>query len=282
MTGVFRDKALEEAFQREGFVKVSFLDEAGLQKFRHHVQIIYKQFASSSYGICSATDLNQPALVEAVHSFVGQHILEYVTPYFEDFKVILGNYLIKKAQENTLIPIHQDWTFVDEKQFYSLSVWCPLDDVNAENGNLQVVPRSHRMSDNLRPSPSYPNAFEDVMDLARQHLTDIPMKAGEAIFYDHALLHASPVNHSARERSALILGLTHRDANLVHYYMDKWPANHHTPAVMEKYPMTEDFFVKHVRGSRPVGIAPIAKMETRLSKVGKGVFLRAIETGCHV
>jgi hypothetical protein len=281
MQGIFRDNALEKEFQTEGFVKVPFLDEAGLRLFREHAAAILPHFYDSAHGICSATDLNQPELVKNVHLFVSEHIEPYVDPYFNDYQIILGNYLIKKAQENTLIPIHQDWTFVDETQYYSLSIWCPLDDVTPQNGNLQVVPRTHRMSANLRPSPSYPNAFEQVMDLARENLRDIPMKAGEAIFYDHALLHASPINASGVERSALILGMTHNLAVLQHYFLSEQPKVNQQ-VQLEKYLMGNDFFVHHIRGEKPPLASKVGDVRVNLQEVHRDKFLAVLKQKANV
>jgi hypothetical protein len=280
MQGIFIDDALEKEFQREGFIKVPFLDEVGLRLFRKNVASIMPHFYDSTWGICSATDLNQPELVRNVHLFVCENIAPYISPYFQNFQIILGNYLIKKPQDNTLIPIHQDWTFVDEQQYYSLSIWCPLDDVNPKNGNLQVVPRTHRMSANLRPSPSYPNAFEEVMDLARENLKDIPMKAGEAIFYDHALLHASPINASGMERSALILGLTHSNAILQHYYLSE-QSKANQSELLEQYLMDKDFFVNHIRGEKPPLTTMIREVITSFQKVNRDKFLSALKARAY-
>jgi hypothetical protein len=264
MKGIFRDSENEAIFLREGYIKVPFLDEEGLSVFRKHVKSIESYYYDAEYGICTTTDLRNPTLVREVNHFVIDAILPYIAPYFHDYQIILGTYLIKKPQDNTLIPIHQDWTFVDEQQFYSLCIWCPLEDVNPNNGNLQVIPRTQRMSSNLRPSPLFPSAFDPVLDLARKHLIDVPMKAGEAIFFDHALLHASPVNKSGKARVVLTLGLTHKDASLKHHYLLN-EATLNQEVELGEFEINEDFFANHIRAAKPA--------HSKVLQIKKSIFL---------
>jgi ectoine hydroxylase-related dioxygenase (phytanoyl-CoA dioxygenase family) len=217
-----------------------------LENVKKHQQ----HFEDSDYGICSTTDLNKPNLVSEISDFVIPLLSPIVNEYFENYQLILGNYLIKKPQKNTHIPIHQDWTFVDEEQFFSLSIWCPLIDVDQNNGCLQVVPCSHRMSKNIRPAPKYPNCFANVYDEVKKNLLTLPLRAGEAIFYDHALLHASPVNNSQTKRPAVILGLTHKDALLRHYFARDFK-NNDQEAIIDEYDMPNNFFMDHIRGCAP-------------------------------
>jgi hypothetical protein len=274
---IFKDDTLSELFDKEGYVKVPFLDDAGLAIFRQHSRSHLENFVGSSYGTTSTTDLNHPLIVREVHEFISSNISIYLEPYFKDCKAILGNYLIKKPVENSLIPVHQDWTFVDEQKFYSLSIWCPLGDVSPQNGNLQVVPRTHKMSSNLRPSPNYPDAFDSISSLVRKQLIDIPMKAGEAIFYNHALLHASPVNRSGNPRSVLIYGLTHKDAALLHYYNPNDKIYFDTEVMLDLYEMNEEFFYNHIRGERPSKLFYDKRIFHTMRPVSKQRFMQDFE-----
>jgi ectoine hydroxylase-related dioxygenase (phytanoyl-CoA dioxygenase family) len=113
------------------------------------------------------------------------------------------------------MPIHQDWTVVDETEFASITCWVPLIDTTTQNGAFQVIEGSHLFSDALR-GPSLPVAFEG-QDLSC-FLKTIPLKKGEAIIFNHALIHASHSNLSEKERVAVTFGLTHKDASLLMYY----------------------------------------------------------------
>ncbi len=62
------------------------------------------------------------------------------------------------------MPIHQNWTFVDEDKFTSVSVWVPLCDVSRFNGTLEVVPKTHNTLTKYR-SPSIPWVFAEPVDV---------------------------------------------------------------------------------------------------------------------
>ncbi len=143
------------------------------------------------------------------------------------------------------MPINQDWTVVDETQFDSITIWVPLQDVDAKNGAIQVIPGSHNFSSALR-SPSMQSPFKNVGAEMRNDLQLLPMKAGYAFIFSHALLHASPANNSATPRLAATFGLIDAKAQLQFYHQNE---NGET----EKYLVDENFFQNYNTqiGQRP-------------------------------
>ena len=276
MNTIFKDQLLSNKFIEEGFVKISFLNEDQLIRIKDHVDSYRDYFQNSSYGICSATDLNNPQLVKEINQFLINELEDNVKGYFENYHLILGNYLVKKPQENTFIPIHQDWSFVDESKYYSLSIWCPLVDVDESNGCLQVVPSSHRLSKNIRPAPKYPDSFQNVREYLPDYLISLPLKAGEAICYDHALLHASPINKSNHFRPAITLGLTHQNAQLCHHFARE-TSNDENYVTLDKYDMPGHFFINHVRGSAPTTSNLLDSFPYTFEKIDKRDFLRKVK-----
>ncbi len=67
-------------------------------------------------------------------------------------------------------------------------MWCPLEDVNDENGNLMVLKGSHQFNRTIR-GVGTPDVYRDHWKLIKQNMRSIPMKAGEAIFFFHGLIH---------------------------------------------------------------------------------------------
>lgn len=247
---IFKDDELSALFDKEGYVKIPFLDDRGVDKMLQYAGTVMPFFEKCLYKTCSSTDLSSPQLVDDIDQFVSREIRPYVERIFKDYQPLLGNFLIKKPGADSVIPIHQDWTFVDEDQYYSVSIWCALQDTNHSNGNLQVIPRTHKMSKNIRSSPSFVSGFSKIMPQIEEDLIDIPLKAGEAVIYNHALLHASPPNKSTENRVALIFGATHIEAQLVHYFLpDEFVGQNEV--VLNMLKMDKEFFLYHVRGQYP-------------------------------
>lgn len=60
-------------------------------------------------------------------------------------------------------------------------------------------------------------------------------KSGEALLYNHALLHGSPPNNTPVNRIGIVIGLVHKDAELQLYANDK--------GVIKCYKCDENFFL---------------------------------------
>jgi len=271
LRGIFIDPLLEAQFQKEGFVKIRLLDSSEISLFLEFFESIKKNLYRCEYGNCSTTDVNDPNLVLNVDQFVSQHFTPHLKAHFQNFQKILGNYWLKKPQPNSKVPLHQDWSFVDETEFYSIAVWCPLIDVNSDNGSLFVVPRTHRMSTNLRPSPSFPDAFSEVRHLLQQRVIEVPVFAGEAICFDSAVLHASPENVSGEDRPVLTFGLTHQAAQLRHYFAPE-RINQTNHNLLEEFVVDADFFAQHERGMRPTASQPLRTVESVFKSVSISKF----------
>jgi hypothetical protein len=122
---------------------------------------------------------------------------------------------------------------VDEKQFNSYNIWLPLVDVNEENGTLLILPNSHTMLNNIR-GLNIPSSFEKVMEEVWQYLVPLNMKAGEALVYDHRLLHASGINKTNTPRLVIVYGLIPSAATMRYYFGRR---NN-----IEEYQCTPDFY----------------------------------------
>jgi ectoine hydroxylase-related dioxygenase (phytanoyl-CoA dioxygenase family) len=115
---------------------------------------------------------------------------------------------------------------------------------------MQVIEGSHLLSKALR-GPSLSISFEDI-DLV-PFLKTIPLKAGEAIIFNHSLLHASHSNLSNEERVAVTFGLTHKEAQLLMYYSKK--------DTVEKWEMPDNMFIEYPK----IRFAPnIGKLKEKL------------------
>src|SRR5690606_34311340 len=144
------------------------------------------------------------------------------------------SFLSKPSGKTGIMPVHQDWTVVDESIFASVTAWIPLTDTFEKNGAIKVLSGSHLFSSAFR-GPTIPSVFQHIENEILKRMTTLEMKAGEAFIFNHALLHASSENISGEERIALTYGLLHQEAQLCFYHK-----NEHEK--IEKYEVNTEFF----------------------------------------
>lgn len=256
---VFIEAAHNAAFRRDGYVCMSLLSPEMVRRFQELFDTspceCPQQFYTSLWS-------GNEAYRRRVHQEICGILEPLLAPVLNDHRLVLGNFAVKQAGADSQVPLHQDWTVVDESQYRSLTVWCPLVDVDGRNGCLQVVSRSHRFLDNLRPNfaeGQYYSLFADQEPLLRErYLREIPMRAGEAVIYDSGLLHASNPNRGNAVRVAVVGLAIPRQAALRHYYQA-------TPHEAEVSEVGEDFYWRDVelahppRQARSLGVTPSSR-----------------------
>ena len=94
--------------------------------------------------------------------------------------------------------LHQDQRYLRVQPGTCVAAWLALDDCDAENGCLQVVPGTQAM-DLLCPvvSDRSKSFTRETVPVPPGHETvDLPMKAGDVVFFNGQLLHGSGPNES--------------------------------------------------------------------------------------
>jgi hypothetical protein len=240
---VFKDKKIELKFQQSGFVVLPLLNSTEINQlidfYNNNPNSNSGQFHSTHF---SKNRAYKRKVQQTIFSIFELHLKNLLL----DYQLIFGNFMVKESGENSTMPLHADWTYVDENRFQSLGIWCPLVDTNAENGMLGVVPNSHQLKKNNR-GPKIPSPFHDY----NQYIIDnfgklLPMKAGEVVIYDHRLLHFSPPNLSQKTRTAINIVASPKEAELFHYAVIK------DPEIVEVFEVTNtDFFLEYDHFEQP-------------------------------
>jgi ectoine hydroxylase-related dioxygenase (phytanoyl-CoA dioxygenase family)/2-polyprenyl-3-methyl-5-hydroxy-6-metoxy-1,4-benzoquinol methylase len=263
MRQLFRDPLVQEQFEANGFAVIDLLDAWTTDK----VTAFYAQLRNAptpESGFQVSLDNEDPEFVRTVAEELIGAVRTAVERHLTDYQIFTASFVTKEPNPLGLVPPHQDWTFVDESRFWSATIWCPLEDVSVESGALALLKGSHRLYDEVRPSPSpqYTPPFKSELSLIFPYMTPVELTAGRAVVFDNRTLHASPPNASNRTRVAFGLGVTHRDATLRHYYL--LPGQ--TKRLIEGYEVTADFFLRYnnkrlaamyERGERPRDLANI-------------------------
>lgn len=232
MRKVFKNTALNQSLSEQGYVIMQVLGKAAIQQLSLWFNTLQQQhhgfttFAIEDYAIRKQVDTT---IKEALHPFCSNTFDGY-TPFW-------GNFFVKPPQ-SPAIPLHADLQYANEPHHLSLNIWLPLQEVSPANGTLGIVPYSHHAVNQIRGT-NITNAYRKNNE-AIQAAFGMPLhlNAGEAIIYDHRLLHYSTPNQSNQTRLALTLVMVETGAEIVHYY-----AETENSTTIEKYIVhsAEDF-----------------------------------------
>jgi len=141
-----------------------------------------------------------------VHDEIATIMAPTFDQYFIDYRNVVNMFVVKASGPASEFVIHQDTTALDEFRYSPLSLWSPLCDVDADNGALCLVPRSHRFFSPYR-GVSMPFPFSGIQDTVREFLQPLHMRRGEALIFDNRVVHSSLPNRSGRNRDVIVSGI---------------------------------------------------------------------------
>lgn len=214
MTQIFKSEEYQKEISEKGFVQTPLLSEFSVKElllfFEQQNVNITEPFHTSHF----STDKYYK---QTTHDIISKIVFSAVEPLLNNFIPTFGNFMVKQADPNVFMPLHADWTYVDENKHRSIAIWIPLVDTNEENGCLGVIKGSHRIMNKIRGPRIQQSSYAYDKEWVKVLGELLPTKAGSAIIYDHALLHFSPPNRSGKIRPALNLSLVPKDAEIIHY-----------------------------------------------------------------
>jgi hypothetical protein len=239
MRKIFRADQHQTEFSRLGYLHLPLLSKAEVAEL-HAYYFQHGLKPQGEYGFHISLDhLDRRKVIE-----IGEKITSIIWPrarkLFDRGKVFTASYVVKEPGLQNIVPPHQDWTFVDESLFCSFTLWVALQDVNIDNGALCILPGSTEFFNFPRASPS-PQARSPLTDFYFDifpYMRLIEMKAGDVLIFDNRLIHASPPNNSDKPRIAAGIGVTHEEAQLIHYY--QVPGS--DPVQLEGFKVDKPFF----------------------------------------
>lgn len=242
MNSIWKEALLSKEFEENGYVVIDFLDKNSIEKLK---KIHTESELSVGNTFYSSSFIPDKQLKKRISEAIEKIIDPFVEEQFVDYKKLGAVFLVKPSGQNTEMPIHQDWTVVDERQFQSITIWIPLQDTTSQNGAIKVLPKSHQLSHALR-SPTLNDPLQNIKNIAEKWMVPLPMKAGQAFIFSHAILHSSFPNSSGQERIAVAYGLLHKEATLIYYFKPQGAE------MLEKLRVKEDFFLNYpAPGERP-------------------------------
>lgn len=145
-----------------------------------------------------------PKILGAVESVLGP-----------DLMLIMSHLIVKSPHDGLAVNWHQDNTYWPSVTGTDVgTVWLAIDDVDQQNGCMQVIPSSHDGYRELETRRTDGNDLLGVEAVVSEAMlasaVPIILTAGSLSIHDSFILHGSEANTSARRRA----GYTMRYANM--------------------------------------------------------------------
>lgn len=244
-----RSRVMDARLREHGYVVLPMLDAEEVAHFQRLYDKWHSEMPEGFYKSYFSTDA---AYRNEVESEILRVFMPKLRAYFTDFKAFGGMFVIKPPGDPGHIPPHQDWSFVDETRHWSLNLWCPLIDTTGDNGNIQMLPGSHLFMDTLRGWGT-PEVYAHLKDDIEPMLTDVPLRAGECVFFFHGIVHCSTINDRPGPRVSIGLSMVEQEAPLRYAYLAEGAEK------AELFEVTPDFYINYTshRHEMPEGVTRI-------------------------
>jgi hypothetical protein len=243
MDRVFTDNVTETEFRRRGYVVRPFLDAAEVAELERLQTVLPPEAPSDFYATVFSRNADYR---RRVSDGIGAIIKDKLDAVFPHHELCFGLFVTKQPlSQRGRLPLHRDYSFVDQAVHTAVHLWFPLVDVDEQNGCLNVVPGSQTLMQSPFAVNEYPSPFHPVMNLLDQEYTrGLPMPAGSVVAYDSRLLHGSGENRSNRIRPACICILVPKGIRPRVYVWDG-----QRPTRFDILEVTRDYLLRMERGA---------------------------------
>ncbi len=267
--GVVEDAGeLAARLQSDGFAVVRLLDPTAVEQL---LDAFVALRVDDEPWFTSTGHADRPTAIE-VDAMVRDRVGPAIAGLLPGWVAFVGAFISKAPCPESVVFLHQDWTYVDERRARAFVVWCPLVPVGVREGTLHVVPGSHRWSDRTRGS-HFPQPYEQVEQVVIERFClPVPLEAGQAVVYDSALLHYSPPNDSDRVRPVVAAGLAPAGMPLVHHWSD--PDGH-----VRVFLVDGPYFTAQVNGLEPAGYPVIERYLLEDDRVDEAELAGLVKAG---
>jgi hypothetical protein len=203
MTKSLSPAAIEQ-YRRDGYhFPVRVMSSADAARGRARLESVERDLGGPLRGIYRLkphllltwlSDLvRHPAILDAVEDVVGPDILCWNSSFFT-----------KEATSPGYVSWHQDATYWGLSEPDVVTAWVAFTNSTPENGNMQVIPGSHRLQtphrDTFHPDNLLSRGQEIAVDVDERQAADIVLQAGEMSLHHVLIVHGSRPNASGDRR----------------------------------------------------------------------------------
>lgn len=227
---------------------------------------------------CTFIDTNFDYKRQA-NKLIREVFMPHVNRLLVDHEILTCNFFVKQYGKGRM-NVHQNWPALADLKDTSVTVWCPLVDVDETNGTIQFVEGSHKIVPHISGPicDAYCQDFQE--ELIEHYLKPISLKAGEAVIFDDELLHWSADNLSAKPRFAVHLLCVPSDAKKVFYYLDQKESKQ-----FEVFEVDSEFFLRHSITdllNRPADAKSLGFVENKNRILSKEEFDQLLKNGDEI
>jgi len=246
---LFKNDKINKDFFEKGFALIPLFNkqqtEFLLEFYKENVELDHKKEFNNGFHLTN--NLFNYHKKKQINEFLTPIYEKELNNYLEDFKIAFSGFFVKEATEESEVPAHFDWTFVDEEKSFSFNAWVCLEDSNLKNGNMRFIVGSHKFQKTLRFTPWRPHYFNEYQEKMKNYFIDVPTKAGECIVFNHSIIHSSGKNYTSNSRISTVATCYSSDAELLYFHWDYDKPNN----MVEKYLMTSDAFLRMGKDQKP-------------------------------
>jgi hypothetical protein len=193
-----------EQYRRDGYYfPVRVLSGGETARCRERLEAVERDLGGPLRGIYRTkphlllTWLNDlvrhPAILDAVEDVIGPDILCWNSSFFT-----------KEASSAGYVSWHQDATYWGLSEPDVVTAWVAFTESTPRNGNMRVVPGSHRRQaphvDTFHPDNLLSRGQEIAVDVDERQAADIVLQAGEMSLHHVLIVHGSRPNTSGDRR----------------------------------------------------------------------------------
>jgi hypothetical protein len=258
----FTDDNLNKQIEKNGFAVVPFASPQQIEELKTFYRSLPEVNAKGTHVTMFHPSYDYRKKVEEK---IRELFAAKTESYLNGYRVLYTNLMIKEPGPEGDFPVHQDWTYTDESRYSSYAFWVPLQDVDTTNGVLHAVRGSHKFITALR-GPYVQEPFKHLSGAIKtKYAEPINLKAGEALIWDHRLIHFSLPNISSQPRMAFTLIVVPKEEQAVHCFgLDETRGT-----LIEKYAVDTDFFLRYTIGKKPERVTlleTVSQKETTFSE----------------
>lgn len=192
-------------YEQQGFIVIpNILDESECENLKCEARKIIENNSKADASVFLHASHNSEVFTQYHRD---RRLLNVLNKLMLDGIMFLSDKVVIKTAEKTFpTPWHIDRFYWPETRA-KLSVWIALDDANADNGTLTVVPRSHLKNWTMKTEALANGEFLYQIpetEINPEHIVICNVKRGSAVIFSDRLVHGSTSNLAGIDRFTVI------------------------------------------------------------------------------